>query len=52
MKEKGYGYENFTMRPELRCEYKNAKKIEKIILGTFLKYCLKIGVLRPHFADF
>ena len=31
---------------------KKCQKIEKIILGTFLKYFSKIGVLRLRFADF
>ena len=28
MKEKSYGYENFTTCTELRAEYKNAKKLK------------------------
>ena len=37
-------YENFSKYKELRCGFKNAKKIKKIVLGTISKYFLKIGI--------
>ena len=33
MKEKNYGYENFTTHTQLGCEYKNAKNLRKKIWG-------------------
>ena len=36
MKGKTYNYEKFTRSPKLLFEFKNAKKNQKIILGTFV----------------
>ena len=46
MREKLYDYENFSKYKELLDEFKNAKKIQKIILETFSKYFLKINKCR------
>ena len=44
MRKKTYNYEKFTTCTELLSEFKNAKKNQKIILGTFSKYFLKISI--------
>ena len=49
MRKKTYNYEKFTTCTELLSEFKNAKKNQKIILGTFSKKLLKIGELLSEF---